>query len=717
MALQIDDIDVLIQLGVDPKQVQQIKSQLNQTAAQIEQLGDTAAVSLGKKATTATDKAIAAQKKLEAQTQDNIRAVQRYNDEFDRVSRDVGLAGDVGSNANVLAGLLQTGGQTELAGAIQVLGELSEGVEGIARLKASIAGFPATVGAAIQSLGPGGIAAAAGVALVTAAFAALDEQARKNAENYNRAADATRELNLEIEKGITSTELEQRRQDVLTQQRAEEQTLRQLQATYDAYIEQKGVLAGAVQAVSHEEEALAEQIRISQKAVQDYDQDLQGLDAAMQSSRVAANDAAAEFEKLNEEMERLANTNDNLMIAGLNTLDAAYGKTAEQIQDEIDGIERRRELIIQLLNSQQLSADATQKLRDELGLLNGELILLTDNVLPLAQATDAANAALEDRKRQEDEAIAATRSFNEGVAKLAQDSANERLKIEDDYAKKIIDLTRKYNEDLEDANIELGRDLADLIRNAGRETDSEERQARQDRLQETIQFNNETAKQARDLQRELIKIREDSADQEEELIRNRDFAGLRNLRRERNRALDDAVDSFNAEQREREIAFREQQELTNQQLKFEAETRRIRFEQQVADARIAYNRENEDLTRNLQRQRQVLTDARNKELALIANTQNNKLNLLGQAYETELRMAAQTAQQRLAIEQQVQDALLAQAQAFRAAFNLTGGNAGGNTITQTFQQTFSGGGSVQQNTALAGVIAVEVGRQIKNLLG
>lgn len=709
------NIDALVDLGFDKQQAAKTLQLIQSVENNLEQLGKIGVDVFGNDVTKATNKAIAAQSKLEAQTQDNIRAVQRYNDEFDKVSRDVGLAGDVQSNLGAFSGILGAAGQSDLAGAVAVFGELSAGVEEVARLKAAIAGFPSTIGAAVQALGPGGVAAAAGVALVTAAFAALDEQAKKNAENYNRAADAVRELNKDIEDGITSQELATRRQEVLNNRNAEEQTLRQLQATYDAYIEQKGVLAGAVQVVSREEEALADQIRQSEEAIRNYSQDIQGLEGAMDSARVAANDAEAAFAAMNDEMAQLAATNDNLMIDGLNTLDAAFGKTAEQIQEEIDGMNRRKELIIQLLNSQQLSEDATKRLRDELGLLNGRLILLTDNVLGAAQAADAANAALEDRQRQEAEAISATKKFNDGIVKLSQETNDARLKAEQDYADKIVDLTRKYNEDLADANRDLGREMADLVTDSRRDTADAQRKAQFDRLQEIQQFNNDTAKQARDLQRDLLKIRADSAAQEEDLIRNRDFAGLRNLRQDRNRALDDAVDSFNAEQREREIAFRQQQQQTNQQLQFEAETRRIQFEQRIADARVAYARELEDLQINKRRQEQVLADARRRELSLIANTQTSKLQLLSQAYNQELRLAAQSAQQRIAIQQQANQALLAQANAFRAVFGAARG--GGNSITQTFQQTFQSGGSANQNVALAGVIAAEVGRQIKSYLG
>lgn len=590
---------------------------------------------------------------------------------------------------------------------IRVVGDALDQLTGISPVAAqAIRG----IGVSVANLSVTGVATSVGVLALNAAIQELNASVERNQTIVKSNNDAYREVNRRIREGITSDELRNERQKRVRELEDERENLARLnaeRAAIEADLAKNPVLSIATQ-LRGDLNVFNELTLESRTNIDRLSKSIELVDESFGSVELAANDAAAA-------MERAANQIDNKLLNELNVLTYASGQTAEQIQEQIDSIIERKALVAQLLNSQQLSADATKRLNDEMILLNGEMILLTDSILPVALATARLNAANEDAQRQQDETIAATRKFNSEMAKLAQDTNNARLKTENDYADKILDLTRKFNQDLEDANIELGRDLSDLVKEAGRDTGDATRQARQDRLQEEIQFNNETKKQARDLQRDLLKIREDSADQEEELIRNRDFAGLRNLRRERNRALDDAVDSFNAEQREREIAFREQQQLTNQQLKFEAETRRIRFEQQVVDARQAYDRENEDLNRNLQRQRQVLSEARNKELALIANTQNSKLGLLSQGFQTELRMAAQTAQQRIAIQRQVDQALLAQANAFRAGFGLTGGSSNTANVSNAFN--FSGGGSVQQNAALAGVIAAEVGRQIKNLLG
>ena len=52
-------------------------------------------------------------------------AIQQYNDEFDRVSRDVGLAGDVQSNLGALGGLAGYAGAGGLGTGLAVTGELS----------------------------------------------------------------------------------------------------------------------------------------------------------------------------------------------------------------------------------------------------------------------------------------------------------------------------------------------------------------------------------------------------------------------------------------------------------------------------------------------------------------------------------------------------------------------------------------------------------------
>jgi hypothetical protein len=377
-------------------------------------------------------------------------------------------------------------------------------------------------------------------------------------------------------------------------------------------------------------------------------------------------------------------------------------------------LQREGELIQEAIAEGRLSADATQDLRYRYAELTDEIRILQRGVMPLARASAEAAEALEEEARQRDETITATRRFNESLKEVQDTAAQDRLKIEQDYADEVTKLAEEYTADIEDANRKLADKLSELGSELARDAADAEREAQQSRIEEQITFNQETAKQSRDLQRELQKIREDSAAQEAELVRNRDFAGLQRLRNDQRQSVDAAVDNFNNEQREREIAFRQQQEQTNRELQFEAEARRIRFEQQIADARAAYAQERADLDRNRQAQEQRLLQSRNRELQIVSDTQNNKLRLLAQAYGQELQLAAQTAQQRVAIQRQQDAALLAQARLFSGAQALFGG---GNSANFSNQFNINSGATAAQAVGTGIVIAREVQKQLRQIFG
>lgn len=444
------------------------------------------------------------------------------------------------------------------------------------------------------------------------------------------------------------------------------------------------------------------------------------LDAQLASANIQLD----ELNKVYEENQRRVQASTDAQIQlqaelSTRTLSAeATRKQIEEIKYQIDAQQK-------LLDSGVLTEEAfdrmtasTHELAIQMGILEDSLPekermeaaaqVFTNLIEGLRKGIEGAKA---DAERIADETASATRDFNTNLTDLIKETNQERLDLEADYGQKVTDIANKYADDLDKIGVTLSRRLEDLGRKAERDINQATFKAQFERLQEQIKFNNTTAKQARDLARELEGITAESSDRRAELIRQRDFGALRDLNRQRDRDLDKAIDNYNVEQREREIAFAEQQQLTNNQLEFEAQTRRIRFEQEIEDARIANTRQSDDLKKARDQQERLLRESYDRDLSALGQATNQKLTLLYQGYSKELTLAAQTSAQRVAIAEQERAALLAQARAFQFVGGLLG--VGGNSNSISFQNTQNFQvGTPSQLGNLASVIAGEVRRQL-----
>lgn len=109
------------------------------------------------------------------------------DENFDVVSRRVGLAGDVQSNLGSIRGLSQTAGLGSTGEAIGVAGELAALTEELPRLKAALSSMPDVVKFVASEIGAPGIGLIGTLALLAGAFALLakvteEEKNRKLAE-------------------------------------------------------------------------------------------------------------------------------------------------------------------------------------------------------------------------------------------------------------------------------------------------------------------------------------------------------------------------------------------------------------------------------------------------------------------------------------------------------------------------------------------------------
>lgn len=466
---------------------------------------------------------------------------------------------------------------------------------------------------------------------------------------------------------------------------------------FNAIMADAGVTMNSLLGTQPELSAAREAVAAAEKEFAEATSAVNAHAMALQSDEVAIRSAIEAQQELAEERRKL---NDRLINTQIGALSQISSATVEGVDDRVKALQDEKAAIEEFLSAGNGSPELLKELRARLAEIGTEVSTLAYRIRPVAEVNDR----LKFEAKQQEELVERVKDFENERTKIVEDANEQRIRLDESYADKVIDITTKYTNDVDKALLKLQEAGQDLGRNVDRDVAKSEREARFDRLNDQIKFNEETAKQARDLERELNKIRDDSANQREDLIRNRDFAGLRRLNNERNRALDQAVDNFNVEQREREIAFKQQQQLTNRQLEFEAEERRIRFEQQIEDARIQYDREKTIAAQEQDRQLKALEDSKQRELRAVATAEQKKLNLLADVTRKELEFISKSEAQRLAIRQQADQIYLETAR--QILLGGLGGLAGSTSNTLNSAQTFNitAGGSPAQQQGLVNLI-------------
>ena len=149
------------------------------------------------------------------------RAASGYAEEFDRVSKNVALAGDVQSNLGALRGLAGVVGAGGVGEGIGAAGELVALVEELPRLKAALEGMPQVIQAASQALGPTGIGLVGALVALAGAVAFFNAQNEKASQTVKDLIATQEEYYRVVSKGTT-----EQLQSAIDAQRAEAEILR-----------------------------------------------------------------------------------------------------------------------------------------------------------------------------------------------------------------------------------------------------------------------------------------------------------------------------------------------------------------------------------------------------------------------------------------------------------------------------------------------------------
>jgi len=553
--------------------------------------------------------------------------LQQQNDRFDRVSRDVGLAGDVQSNLGAIQGLGDAAGFD--TGGIGVAGEVVVLAEELPRLKESIAGLPQTIGAAAQSLGVTGGIAVAGLAAIALAIKVVGDAAEEQAERLSAQVDNVRDVNQQIANGLTSNDIQQRLQELQNAREAEAETLNTTQDSYNQAINDLGVLGGVAQVASHQEAALAEQIGNSQSAIADYDSEIELLTSALESSAVAANDATAAEKERGQALLEEANLAGQTVAAQ----ERARNATVASNESRLQSIDNERAAIEAQIAVLQSSGNTSEEVTDRIAELNGQLnqlgqesSFIKDTALDLAKAREQEAEAQKQQEKAQQEA-----------QRKAEQTAAEIERAEEQIAsarRKVGETTRNARKTLARANQDITRDLdrtfADIATETARGIRDVQFELANAQFEAQRDADRDEAQSLRAHLDTLTDIREDALNSEEDLFRGRDFLGLRDLARDTDRARRQQETAQQREEREREIQL--QGELRD--IRRDGDLTLKAQQQEAADAR-------RDAQQDARRKRQ---DA---QLAARRSIQDAQ-----QAAQAEIALAQQTIQQKLQLEQQ-----------------------------------------------------------------
>lgn len=332
----------------------------------------------------------------------------------------------------------------------------------------------------------------------------------------------------------------------------------------------------------------------------------------------------------------------------------------EAKQKELAGIQDIASLRIALLNEQLAAVKADSEaagiytdeiLRQQRIFANAgqELAALGDNAVQAAVKLNDANRELEQLDKER--------------VKLVQEYEADVLSVEEAARKAQADAADKYNDALvkaaqtaakaaENALSKLQDQTAKLALSNQRGIEESGRKRQQDALNDLIKYQQADAKLARDHAENLLDIKRDADDKEQDLIAARDFAGLFRSRRDTSRQLETANRQFEQERADRAAAFAIANEDRARQYAFEDSERRIKYQQANADAKAQYDKELSQANAALIAARNQALQARNDQLNIAASKYNAELQLLQRSIQInlQLKQAGYSAEQQLLIE-------------------------------------------------------------------
>ena len=590
-----------------------------------------------------------------------------------------------------IAGALGGGGA--VGQAISTAGGVTDAIRELPKLTDAVKGLPPS------ALAAGG--ATAGLVLAINAYAHAQEQAKQAA----MAELDARQRALTLLQSSNQEEIQNRINQLAKQkdinekiaadtnqlfQNIKDETLKQLgpaAAAAEYYASSVGQAAGSYQAARDAAEKATQTVSSTSTEL-DLLQKASGL-TAQTTADLAAKEA--DLNKARTEGQYITSDIQSHLSAQLELQKLITTGTTEGLRSRLAGLQTEAELVDQAADAarekQKSFAVESQQYKDLTTLINQLVqrsndLKVTFNDLNqgfLVAAIQTREEADAFKKSNEDK-ISASKKYNEDVIKIEEQSAEARAKAIGNYndalvkaAETAADAAAAALDKLKDSRSRLAQNLVDADATA-------QTKLEQDKLDAAIKRQQEEVRSAREHARTLDQIRKDGQKSEQQAIDDRDFMALFQIRQDTKDKMDAENQRYVQEQQDRQEAYAVEDKQREDAFAREREARMIKYKKDLADAQTQYNKELAIAADNKAKAIRLATQARDNELNLLQSKLTTDLRLKAQAWEIELKNAQLSGQQRIAVEQQINDALLAQANArlnasrASSAFSAAAGN-------------------------------------------
>lgn len=347
----------------------------------------------------------------------------------------------------------------------------------------------------------------------------------------------------------------------------------------------------------------------------------------------------------------------------------ALNKRLESLREErnlvnaaIQDLSRKRDLEVAGSEAQKLLNEQILNFADRADALSDTLKVLADPAVASAiRAREAEEQLAAERQRRIDESISAVQKYNNDVATLNNRLFEQSAAIEQKRTETLVRLAEQAAEAAEQALSKLQEQQAKLAQDLARNEEDAERKRQFNLLEQQIKYQAQEAKDARDHANKLVDIRKKAAEREQDLIANRDFAGLFRARRDTNTQLEETTAQYNEQREQRLAALKAESEDKQRQFIFDQQQRQINYRRALSDAQAQYNRELALAAQKLRAQTTLAEQAYRADLTMLGQKYNAELSLRQQAIQAELQLIQQGNSAKLLAEQQ----LLAQAAMLR----------------------------------------------------
>jgi DNA repair exonuclease SbcCD ATPase subunit len=490
---------------------------------------------------------------------------------FDRVSRDVGLAGDVQSNLGAASSLSSMAGLGGVGQGIGAVGELSALVEELPRLKTAVQGMPATINAAGAALGTSGVGligalgiAAVAIAAVGVAWKRFMKQVQESVDFLNHALDAQYNADLMVAQGATTAEVQAELARISAEIEAKQREVERLQSI------------GANRDAMFIKDDPGERLKATQKELQALSMESAALEQAIQDGRTATADRTQAEEEFNAQLNSLIGSEKQLRNS-IKFLEDALASGKLSVEEQASAERKLGDLRTQLyeeLNKEEI------EFNERLDSLIGSTRTGSSDIEFLQQAIDSGKLSAEERAAAEaklgelmEESVGEIDKVAESLKRLRLDADNinqdsfglrgvgvrseEDLKASQEAAKKRREDSRRAAE----SQAKDAAKLADEIRKTEQKMNEQRRKLMEGYSADILKIERSRTRQLEDIERQRTRDEANAAS-------SRNFQAILDIRQRAQEAQSDANLAATRQANDRREAFerqRAEQQRANQQ--------------------------------------------------------------------------------------------------------------------------------------------------------